>query len=255
MRISNCTIEPGDDALVFYSSAAHGPARACENITVTNCRLTSASSALKFCDGNLNAIRNVTISNCVITGSNRGIAFMVFDGGVLENVVISGVTIECRRYEWFWWGDGDPIHFNLIQRSEIDANIDRSTERPPGIIRNIVLRDIIARGTGACLVHGHRDSPLRNVSMDNVLIELADEPGAAPRRFENALTIENAEDVRLRDVRIAWAEPHSDQWRSALVLRNVSGLLMDSVSAPPAPNSAAPAVVRERVRETARPTA
>ena len=58
-----------------------GPALPCENITVTNCRLSSASSAIKFCDGNMNAIRNVTIDNCVITDSNRGLAFMDFDGG------------------------------------------------------------------------------------------------------------------------------------------------------------------------------
>ncbi|MCL4506630.1 MAG: glycosyl hydrolase family 28 protein, partial [Chloroflexi bacterium] len=61
VRISNCTIETGDDALVFYSGHTYGPARPCENITVTNCRLSSASSGLKFCDGNEKAIRNVTI--------------------------------------------------------------------------------------------------------------------------------------------------------------------------------------------------
>ena len=57
-----------------------GRALPCENITVTNCRLSSASAALKFCDGNANCIRNVTVDNCVITGSNRGIAFMAGAG-------------------------------------------------------------------------------------------------------------------------------------------------------------------------------
>ena len=77
VHISNCTIETGDDAIVFYSMDDYGPPLPCENITVTNCRLSSASAALKFCDGNANCIRNVTVDNCVITGSNRGIAFMV----------------------------------------------------------------------------------------------------------------------------------------------------------------------------------
>ena len=84
VRISNCTIETGDDALVFYSMNWFGPALPCENITVTNCRLSSASSAVKFCDGNMNAVRRVTIDNCVITDSNRGLAFMDFDGGEVE---------------------------------------------------------------------------------------------------------------------------------------------------------------------------
>ena len=49
----NCTIETGDDAIVFYSTNWWGPALPCENITVTNCRLSSSSSAIKFCDGNM----------------------------------------------------------------------------------------------------------------------------------------------------------------------------------------------------------
>src|SRR4030095_14419696 len=81
VRISNSTVETGDDALVFYSSDAYGPPQPCEDVTVTNCRLSSASSALKFVDGNLTSIRKVVIDNCIITSSNRGIAFMVFNKG------------------------------------------------------------------------------------------------------------------------------------------------------------------------------
>jgi polygalacturonase len=94
VRISNSTIETGDDALVFYSSDTWGPALPVENVTVTNCRLSSSSSAIKFCDGNSNAIRRVNIDNVNITNSNRGIAFMVFDGGIVEDVVLSNLTIE-----------------------------------------------------------------------------------------------------------------------------------------------------------------
>jgi hypothetical protein len=47
---------------------------------------------------------------------------MVFDGGVVEDVVISDVVIETRRFDWFWWGDGDPIHFNIKRRSDVDPD-------------------------------------------------------------------------------------------------------------------------------------
>jgi polygalacturonase len=197
VHINNCTIETGDDALVFYSSSVFGPARPCENITVTNCRLSSASSALKFCDGNLNAIRNVTIDNCVITDSNRGIALMIFDGGLLENVVISNMTIECKRFDWYWWGDGDPLHINLIRRSEIDPNIDKSREPPIGRIRNIILRNILARGIGACLIHGSPDSLLENVSLENLRLEIASDAASPLQKSSVALTIENACNLRL----------------------------------------------------------
>jgi polygalacturonase len=244
VHITNCTVQTGDDSLVFYSSNIYGPARPCENITVTNCRLTSSSSGIKFCDGNQKAIRNVVIDNCTITGANRGLAFMVFDGGVLENVVLSNLTIECVRYDWFWWGDGDPIHFNLIKRSEIDANMDKSKEPPIGIIRNVIVSDVIARGYGTNLIHGNVDSPLEDVTLENVRLTVAYDPNGSPRKMEHAVVVENARNLRLKDFEINWEQPFSDKWQSALTFQNVQGLLLDGVSARQAPNGTrAPAIL------------
>ena len=243
VRISNCTIETGDDALVFYSSSIYGPALPCENITVTNCCLSSSSSALKFCDGNQNAIRNVTIDNCVITGSNRGIAFMVFDGGILENVIISNITIDCKRFDWFWWGDGDPIHFNLIQRSEIDPNKDKSKEPPVGKIRNVMLRNILARGIGACLIHGHNESPLENISLENIRLEIVSEKDSPLQKSPNGITIENAVDMHLKEIEIVWDTPVASAFRSSLFIENVRGLVLDNVIAKPVPNGSTESAV------------
>jgi hypothetical protein len=248
VRISNCTIDTGDDALVFYSGHSYGPARPCENITVTNCRLSSSSSAIKFCDGNEVAIRNVTIDNCTITDSNRGIAFMVFDGGVIENVVISNLTIECRRHDWFWWGDGDPLHFNLIQRSEIDANMNKATEPPVGAMRNILLSNIIAHGPGPCKIHGHVNSLLENVTLENIRLTVDGDPESPWKKAPNAITIDNAHNLRLKDVEVHWQTPSLDHWRSALVADNVHGLTLDAVSARPSPVTPdAPAVLLNNV--------
>ena len=231
VRISNCTIETGDDAIVFYSAGIYGPALPCENITITNCRLTSASSALKFCDGNSNAVRNVTIDNCVITGSNRGIAFMVFDGGVIENVVMSNLTVECIPYDWFWWGDSDPLHFNLIQRSEIDANIDKSKEPPVGAIRNVIIRNLIARGPGPCKLHGSKDSLLENISLENVQLTVVEDPNTILKKGGTALTIENASNLRLQDVDIRWEGVQTELWKNALLIQDVRDLTLDGLSA------------------------
>ena len=147
VRIANCTIETGDDAICFYSTPIWGPVLPTENVTVINCRLSSSSAAIKFCDGNSKAVRHVAISNVIITNSNRGLAFMVFDGGVVEDVVIDNVVIDCRRFDWFWWGEGDPIHFNIKRRSEIDG---RTYENEPkaGVIRNVTISNVIAHGQG-----------------------------------------------------------------------------------------------------------
>jgi len=248
VRISNCTIETGDDALVFYSVNVYGPALPCENITVTNCRLSSASSALKFCDGNQNAIRNVLIDNCVITGSNRGIAFMVFDGGVIENVVLSNLVVETKPYEWFWWGDGDPLHFNLIQRSEIDPNIDKASQPPVGAIRNVTIRDVIARGPGPCKLHGHADSPLEDITIDNLKLTVVEEPNADLRKGGTALTLENARNFRMKDLEVCWEGIQSDLWKSALVVQDSQEIVLDGVRVRQAQDgSADPAIVLKDV--------
>ncbi len=246
--ISNCTIETGDDALVFYSSSSYGPARACENITVTNCRLSSASSALKFCDGNQKAIRNVVIDNCVITNSNCGIAFMVFDGGVLENVVMTNLTIECRPFDWYWWGDADPIHFNLIQRSEIDPNIDKANEPPIGVMRNIILRNVIARGAGRCRIHGSANANIENVTLDHVQLTLTNAPDSPLDKSGDALTIDHVRNLRLSNIEIGWGEPHLGDWRSALRLDDVRDVVLEGVRAVQAPNAPhMPAIVLNNV--------
>ena len=181
LRIMNSTIITGDDALVFYSSNGWGPALPCENITVTNCRLTSASSALKFCDGIQNCVRNVTIDNCVITAANRGVAFMNFSGGYVENVVMSNLVINTQRFDWFWWGNGDPIYFSIRRNPEEEDS--RPGTPPAGSIRNVILRNIIAHGQGSCEIRGHRDSPLLNVSLENVKFFLSTDPKAAYDRY------------------------------------------------------------------------
>ncbi len=224
LRISNCTIETGDDAIVFYSMNWFGPALPCENITITNCRLSSASSALKFCDGNMNCVRHVTVSNCVITDSNRGLAFMVFDGGYVSDVVISDLTIDCVRHDWFWWGDGDPIHFNIKRRSEVHPQVKWENEPPAGSIRNVKLQNIIARGKGSSLINGHPMSWLDGVSLENIKLFLADDPGAPIQKVEHALKFRWVRNLKIRGLEVIWEKPESERWESALYFEDVKDL-------------------------------
>ena len=243
VRIANCTIETGDDAIVFYSMDWFGPARPCENITVTNCRLSSASSALKFCDGNIAGIRNVTVSNCVITGSNRGVAFMTFDGGPVENVVLSDLVIDCVRHDWFWWGDGEPFHFNIKRRSEVHAGWPKDKDRPAGAIRNVKIQNVIARGAGASVCNGHPDSWLDDVSFENVKLTIAHDPRFAYDKAVHALTFKQARNLRLRDLEVVWEKPAYEQWRSALCFEEVEGLVLDGFRGGQAPVAEASAAV------------
>jgi len=259
--IANCVIETGDDAIVFYSSAASGgPPKACERITVTNCRLSSSSSAIKFCDGNSVAVRNVTIDNCVITHSNRGIAFMVYDGGVVENVVITNITINTDRFDWFWWGNGDPIYFTVQRRSESLGLPLKPDEPPAGVIRNVLVRNIIAHGKGTCLINGHPDSWLDQVNLENIKLYLSTDPTVAYDRTVNAMQFHFAKNLTLRDVEVIWDKPEYRQWQSALAFEDVKGLKINGFTGGPAKaDTESPAILFNRVEgatisnSTARP--
>jgi polygalacturonase len=231
VRIANCTIETGDDAIVFYSSNGFGPPLPCENITVTNCRLSSASSALKFCDGNFDSIRKVTVDNCAITGSNRGIAFMVFDGGYVSDVVLSNLTIECVRHDWFWWGDGDPIHFNIKRRREVDPRIPKEKDTRAGSIRNVLIRNVIARGQGSSLINGHPESWLEGITLENIKLFLSTDPASLLQKAVHAMKVRWAKDLKLKDVEVIWDKPASDKWESALYVEDVQGLEIEGLSA------------------------
>jgi hypothetical protein len=244
VRISNSTIETGDDALVFYSSDIWGPALPTENVTVTNCRLSSSSSAIKFCDGNSKAIRKVAIDNVVITNSNRGLAFMVFDGGIVEDVVMSNITIDTRRFDWFWWGDGDPIHFNIKRRSEVDGT-KRANEPAAGKIRNVSIQNVIAHGRGASVINGHPDSWLEDVRFSNVKLYVSRDPEAPYEDTRVALKVQRARHIALKDVELRWEAPHSEKWRSGLAMEDVTDAMLEGVQVAAAPGSREAALALE----------
>ena len=54
-----------------------------------------------------------------------------YDGGYVENVVLSNLMIDCQRFDWFWWGDGDPIYFTIQRRSESRGSPAGQMSRPP----------------------------------------------------------------------------------------------------------------------------
>jgi hypothetical protein len=229
--ISNSVIETGDDALVFYSTDSYGPARACENITVTNCRFSSASSAIKFCDGNQVAVRNVLIANSIINNSNRGLAFMTFDGGYVRDVLVSNVTIDTRRFDWFWWGDGDPFHFRSLRRKEINREKPLPTDPPAGVIRDVKLQNIIARGKGTSMIEGHPDAWLDGIDFENIKLYLTTDPKADYNKGSSAMKVRWARNFKMRNVEVHWEDPIPPNWQNALDFQDVSGIELDNVSA------------------------
>jgi hypothetical protein len=179
IRIANCQIVAGDDAIVLTGftreteQPGYGPAEQAryqhgnktiyaENLTVTNCQLQSASSGIRIGYGQ-HPIRRCVFTNLVISDSHRGIGIFAHDASDIEDLIFSDIVIETRLRNGQWWGHGEPIHLSCISRF---------AGQRAGQIKNVQFNNIIATGEQGILVYGLPDSPLANIEFNQVRLRL-----------------------------------------------------------------------------------
>jgi hypothetical protein len=218
--ISDSIITTADDAIVLKAIARNGKAaNVVENVTVTNCVLTSSSTPLMIGTETEADIRHIIFSNCVIRNSNKGFGINVQDGAVVSNVIFSNLTIETSRRHWNWWGDSEMCKFVLKKRTDASAL---------GQIREIIIDNISVKARGTSTIIGHADQPLENIRMSNVRLFMEVE-NAKDKRATDAIRIENVNGLQLRDVSVGWNEKETEPaWQSALVLMNVQDFTIDT---------------------------
>lgn len=163
VRITNCYIECGDDAIVFKNSGDYKKYGPCENIVVSGCTLVSTSAAIKFGTEGESDFRNIIVDNCIINRSNRGISLQVRDGGNVENVFFSNIIIETRRFSHEWWGRAEPICITAI---------DRKPGVKAGKVKNIKFQNISCKGENGIFISGSEDNFIEDVVFDNVNVVL-----------------------------------------------------------------------------------
>ncbi len=171
VRISNCSIDTGDDAICLKSENPYGDTvPVMRNVTVTNCTLTSCCNGFKFGTRTYSGCENIVFSNSTIHNTAEselnarviaGICLEMVDGGWLEGVVITGITMQRTR---------TPIFLRLGART---------APKPGGrsYMRGVMMSDIYA--TEAVLTNsitGLAGMPVEDVTMANVEVETR-EPG------------------------------------------------------------------------------
>lgn len=179
IRISNCNISAGDDAIVLtgfpkdeetpgYNSKEQdqfhygNKSPYGENMTVTNCILKSSSAGIRIGYGQ-HPIRRCVFSNIVIHDSHRGIGIFAHDASSIEDLIFTDITIETRLLNGQWWGHGEPIHLSSISRFE---------GQPAGQIKNVQFNNINAIGEQGILVYGQKECPMENIQFNNVQLRM-----------------------------------------------------------------------------------
>lgn len=132
VKIYNCEVEAGDDAIVFKSSYTLNRLAICENVRVWNCKLKSRCNAIKFGTETNGGFENFVVENIEICNTRIcGIAIESVDGAVIDGITIKNIVMRNVNAPIF-------IHLGKRMRGPEGLGIGR--------IRNVTLENITAEG-------------------------------------------------------------------------------------------------------------
>ena len=170
--VSNMIADSDDDAITLKSTSP----RRCENITITNCVVSSHCNAIKLGTETNGGFRNINIHGIAVKPSENqethfygqkigtsAISLEMVDGGQLENVMVSGITVI---------GTESPIFVRLGNRArgyyegQVISNV--------GTLRNVILSDIQVTEAGktGCSITGLPGHPVENITLNNIRIQM-----------------------------------------------------------------------------------
>ena len=181
VRVSNCTVNsPFDDGICLKSSFGLGYARACENVTITNCQVSgydlgslldgtftrnykkysdsTTTGRIKMGTESNGGFKNVTITNCVFDYS-RGLALETVDGGLLEDVTISNITMR------------DIVNAPIFIR--LGARMRAPDSMKIGACRRIILSNIVVYNADwrhGSIISGLPGHPIEDLRLSDIRI-------------------------------------------------------------------------------------
>ena len=246
VRISNCYIESGDDCICLKNRREYEEFGPCENITVSNCTMTSRSCAMKIGSENMDSISHVLISNCIIRKSNRGIGIQNRDEGTVSDVIFSDIIVNSHLFSDVWWGKAEPIYVTAYPRAK-GNNKDAGwrfpkgeTEGRVGAVSRIYFSNIKCVSENGVYVGGASADKVSGIVFDQVDITI-DKTTSVPggtydRRPSNvegllkartsAFYFDKASHITIRNSAVVWGSHRPDYFGHVLESHDVADLKM-----------------------------
>ena len=245
--ICDSVICTADDAICLKTFAfdrrSTEPVRRTENITVSNCILTSSSASMMIGTETHADIRHVLFSNIIVRNSNKVFGINVQDGAEVSDVRFVNVTFDTSRRHWNWWGSAEVMKFVLKKRNP---------QSRLGRIHDITIDGAQGSARGTSLVAGQAERKLENITIANLRLKMLAE-NLPDKRATHALMFQDVEGLTLRGVTVSWDRENPEpKWGSALVLRDVSHLTLQDFQGQAATPDAQ-AILRENVTESGVP--
>lgn len=173
VTVSDMIADSDDDGITLKSTSP----RLCEDITISNCVVSSHCNAIKLGTETNGGFRNIIVRGVVVKPSadqssryfglptgHSAISLEIVDGGTMSNVDIADITIT---------GTESPIFIRLADRRRPyaeNAPIDKV-----GSISGIRLHDILIDGAGptGCSITGIEGHPVTDVQISDVTMRHA----------------------------------------------------------------------------------
>lgn len=173
VTVSDMIADSDDDGITLKSTSP----RLCEDITISNCVVSSHCNAIKLGTETNGGFRNIIVRGVVVKPSadqssryfglptgHSAISLEIVDGGTMSNVDIADITIT---------GTESPIFVRLADRRRPYAEnvpIDKV-----GSISSIRLHDILIDGAGptGCSITGIEGHPVTDVQISDVTMRHA----------------------------------------------------------------------------------
>jgi polygalacturonase len=236
VRISDCTIQTGDDCVAVSSGSEGSSLGPSENITVSRCLLTSQDSALKIGSGTEGAVRNIVFTDCTVKLALRGVDIMARDAGDVENVVARNLVIQTQLFAQPWWGSSEAVYITAIPR-------DAGTKI--GHVRHVQITNVVASGEAGVFIRGTPAAPIEDVRLDGVKLTIA-KVTAWPSRIDlrpavgwhgplekdvviAAFDLQDARGITLHNCEVHWGPNPPPQFGPLIQAVRVTGLRTEDV--------------------------
>jgi len=248
VEIRNCNIACGDDGVVIKCSRQpidFGPAA---NIHVHDCVIETQDAGLKIGTETTSDIHDIKFERCHIKTASRGLCIQLRDEGNIHDIIFRDITFTSRFYGDPWWGRGEAISFTAIPRTATTK---------VGSLHNITVQNVTGHAENSVRVCGSEISRVHDVTLDRVAVTLARTTKFPGGLFDNRPTvpangiqphdapgfsIEHADNVTLRNCKVAWGANPPDAFSYAVEAVDTTGLKVQGLAGGPAHPSLAKAV-------------
>lgn len=172
VRIVNCDIKAGDDAICLKSNTK----TVVRNVVISNCVISSYSSCIKLGVASHGGFENINISNCTLYDSRlSGINLKMVEGGLMDRIAVTNITMH-------------NVNGSIFMKCGSHDNF----KREPSKMRNVIISNIIADGIGCwksdkresytkpeydqrigITITGQKDCVVENVTLSNIHLQFA----------------------------------------------------------------------------------